>query len=518
MSYGGPTWATAGALDQGDDNTFDADDVTEGGTERPYNHGWWTYTPAADQVVRIDTAGTTSGGFFNPDTMIVVYAGGTGPDDATVVVENDDDDIHGDILAAVSFAVTAGTTYHLLVGTFNDGSFRFGTYHVSLEILGAAVPRATAWLSTLRDRDDNQIVVGGDASPLIDENPWPAWQTPQSWYDNLVKGPSGERPLGREAHYRIQSVASGTSLLDGADECAWAHAVNGDQSAAVTLWNTDTVSAGDHGPPTCRPLGEGAIVEAAVGAMRYKLDYNPPGPLTAGGMTAEVDLSAWAPAFRYARDNLTERGALPLSLADPVADGVPDEYAADATLEWEGDLELVSIEITGDAFGGDVPSTEAVTFFVNESTVGPLPAGGGTFTTWQHGLLGGSSDLSFNYEDGVDWHTLAAFTDFADVADSGPDVVVTGAMEVTLVDTVPAAWLDPAAGPRDFVERFNGSQVGFRLTFRSPRYRWHWIEISTPVVRQWPRDDARGVSSAPRLWPPSKSRRLAGGYPGGSNA
>jgi hypothetical protein len=38
----------------------------------------------------------------------------------------------------------------------------------------------------------------------------------------------------------------------------------------------------------------------------------------------------------------------------------------------------------------------------------------------------------------------------------------------------------------------------------------------TWVVRQWPRDDAYGVSSAPRLWPPPKRNRLAGGYPGGA--
>jgi len=32
------------------------------------------------------------------------------------------------------------------------------------------------------------------------------------------------------------------------------------------------------------------------------------------------------------------------------------------------------------------------------------------------------------------------------------------------------------------------------------------------VTRQYPRDDGRGVSSAPRLYPPVKANRLAGGY------
>lgn len=62
------------------------------------------------------------------------------------------------------------------------------------------------------------------------------------------------------------------------------------------------------------------------------------------------------------------------------------------------------------------------------------------------------------------------------------------------------------------------SQLTFaaRSFWRAPLLRWG--REATTVVRQYPRDDARGVSSAPRLWPPSKSRRLAGGYPGGSGA
>jgi hypothetical protein len=42
------------------------------------------------------------------------------------------------------------------------------------------------------------------------------------------------------------------------------------------------------------------------------------------------------------------------------------------------------------------------------------------------------------------------------------------------------------------------------------------VPSESNVTRQWPRDDAQGVSSSPRIWPASKSARMAGGYPGGA--
>jgi hypothetical protein len=41
---------------------------------------------------------------------------------------------------------------------------------------------------------------------------------------------------------------------------------------------------------------------------------------------------------------------------------------------------------------------------------------------------------------------------------------------------------------------------------------WLWWD-GGPAVRLYPRDDGRGMSSAPRLWPPQKNRRIIGGYP-----
>jgi len=68
----------------------------------------------------------------------------------------------------------------------------------------------------------------------------------------------------------------------------------------------------------------------------------------------------------------------------------------------------------------------------------------------------------------------------------------------------------------DHASSASGQWLMVRAAWRLPRFRWY--RNRAPVIRQNPRDDARGLSSAPRLYPPSKSRRLFGGYPGGSGA
>jgi hypothetical protein len=55
-------------------------------------------------------------------------------------------------------------------------------------------------------------------------------------------------------------------------------------------------------------------------------------------------------------------------------------------------------------------------------------------------------------------------------------------------------------------------------TLRPPPYQWVYADSEEPapvieaVTRLHPRDDGRGMSSAPRLYPPTKADRLVGGY------
>lgn len=500
MSYGGPTWDTAGELTAGATNTFDMADVTEVGVSRPYHHAWWTYTPATDRVVLIDT-GDTVGGFFGADTMIYVYSGAT---EGAKVYVTSNDDTEDSRAAAVVVTLFAGVTYHILVGTYDSDGDDIVTYRVELAPTTLR-PRKTDWLDTFRDRDDNVLVVGSPA--LLPENPWPEWETDPSWYTDLLLGTGGQRALGRRTVYEIQSTLGGADLLDGADACAWAHATYGNYWFA--LWNTSTTDASDHGPPVCRPLGgePGGANEAFTLTARYTLDYHAPAGFTAGSMDAEVDIAVLSPALRYARDNLTERGALPDSLADAIADGVPAEWADSAVREWEpgGVLELLSVEMTGDDQGLDYDPASETTFLINPD-VGPTYAGGGTFTSWTKGIP--TATDGFTYVDGIDWHDLPAITGFDDLVDDGPDMVIASILTPALAGSPP---------PSVFAEVSNASRVGFRFTFRSPRYRWTWIEEGvTTVVRQFPRESAGGVGSTNRLWPRPKTGRIAGGYPGGS--
>lgn len=50
-------------------------------------------------------------------------------------------------------------------------------------------------------------------------------------------------------------------------------------------------------------------------------------------------------------------------------------------------------------------------------------------------------------------------------------------------------------------------QPAYRLIYRHPPD----VLVRT-VARLWPRDDGLGISSAPRIWPPTKANRIIGGY------
>lgn len=68
-------------------------------------------------------------------------------------------------------------------------------------------------------------------------------------------------------------------------------------------------------------------------------------------------------------------------------------------------------------------------------------------------------------------------------------------------------------GPGEFNSFYSASGLCyFEEDWTPPRYRIRYLVNSRPVVRQWPRDDGRGWSSAPRLYPPTKATRAVGGY------
>jgi hypothetical protein len=78
-----------------------------------------------------------------------------------------------------------------------------------------------------------------------------------------------------------------------------------------------------------------------------------------------------------------------------------------------------------------------------------------------------------------------------------------------------------ASGDPEPIPGYGFKTIGSGGSFMSGHiFAVDYIPVVVPsesnVTRQWPRDDAQGVSSSPRIWPASKSARMAGGYPGGA--
>lgn len=74
------------------------------------------------------------------------------------------------------------------------------------------------------------------------------------------------------------------------------------------------------------------------------------------------------------------------------------------------------------------------------------------------------------------------------------------------------AWIAGfAAGTSDIVTGFSGGTEDDRAIVRFREVYLAWRGAGD-VIRRYPRDDGRGMSSAPRLFPPTKAARVFGGY------
>ena len=106
---------------------------------------WWTWTPAAEGQVVINTFGSDF------DTLMAVYTG-SALNGLTLVAQNDDS---GGLQSQVSFLAQAGTTYHIAVGGFLQWT---GNVQLNLEQDAAPPPPA------------NTAPVIGDQSFSVNEN------------------------------------------------------------------------------------------------------------------------------------------------------------------------------------------------------------------------------------------------------------------------------------------------------------------------------------------------------------
>jgi hypothetical protein len=520
VSVGGATWDAAGTLDAGI-NTFDFADVTEVGIDRPFNHGWWTYTPSVDTDVTVDSTGTVMGSPDITNVVMVAYTGAT--EGAKVEVASNVTVLNG----VITFTAAAGVTHHILVGTYHSTGDTVTQYVLDVTEVDASGPpptptvqHRTGWQTGLRDDDRNWLIVSRGNLTLdnIDTNEF----NTQDWYQDVIV-PS---TVSRRGDYTANEVLGGFDPIS-AESCVIDHARFGDEDAQY--WNTTTTEIDDTGEPVCRPLLPGAAIEHTDTGqpVSHASEYGNSDLFVNAHFSATVMSRAHGVWLKPIFDHLTQRGVLPDP--DPSADGsgVPVAYQPFATLEWEGDLELVAVQLGVDDVPPDLsypdptslPETSLLAVDVNP-TVRPSYAAG-AWGGWPKGfppgvppeepelMADGSTPKPFltYYEPGdgsPGWTTYDNLDDTAklfDPATEEPDIVVT-----TWTSGAHDGWSGTD------VSESNPYGVAVKVTLRSPRYRWVWEAPATPVTRQHPRDDGRGLSAGPRLYPASKAQRIYGGH------
>lgn len=483
MGVGGATWDTAGTLVLGSDNTFSVADATEPPEDIPgfVDSAWWVFTLTQPARVVLTPS---------EDAALILYVGDDYAHRDDLAVE----DFEGD---GSVFSLSSGVTYHLLV--VHDEFVSPTTYQVTWTQTAFSV---SEWFSDLRERTDNQLI-SSLAPGLLGLNQRPEFQT---------AGPWSEAPVGtlaREAPSRVGDWNAlqelGGPLVSRAIPCVWNHAKLGDEGSEGG-WN-DECSASPPGDFCDWHNGD-------FPAIHFIGVEDPGGPI-AEEVSATIVLRGEPFWFAEIRAFLDEFGALAVTL-DPTADG----YPADSILQWEGPLELLKVELTGDYFGGrpaageGEPVTSTVSYLLRRSESpdwnGGDPLTDDIWTPWYRGTItwdATKTDLAFSYCDGPPVWTevdlvvsgLTGWEGLADLsADESPDEFVTIGMSRGI--SGPAPDFDNVSAP---------ATTAIRYTFRSPRYRWVYGE--TGVVRQHPRGDDLGWGSGLRFYPPPKAKRIVGG-------
>lgn len=509
MAVGGNNWDDAGVLDLGSGNTFADTDAL------PLSYFWndegyWKFTLASPALVTIESASSLVG--------IDAYTGVFGPQ-----VEVTYQGTNNGLLGPATFFAEAGVEHHVVAGK-KAGGLVVPTYTLTFTAEAASV-EYTPWSSDFRDRTDNELIISapsGFSGELMDLNPeFDTIDNTHDFFYEVVEstGTGGRVDLGppkRVGSYLIQEHLGGPDIDANpapAATCAWNHAHIGHEGSDL-VWSgacetlPATLSNAEDESPGLQPF--------------YRLRYAASsGLIIAASVEATVRHVARGAWFLPVRDNLFPYGVLPLGDIH-VADYLPEGYVGPYSIEWEDPyVDLVGVYVTADRTDRSTGDDVETIFHVNLDGDRIPGYGSGTWDRhWKTGLLGveiapppPTRKVRFTGGDtgAASWHHLDAIIDWTDCAsypDDNPDAII--GMELDL-PTEPA--LNTSAT--------GNADVAFKFVLRASRFRVRYLTTTptvTTVVRQWPRDDIRGVSSAPRVWPPTRSIRIAGGYPGGSNA
>lgn len=143
---------------------------------------WFSFTPAATTVIRINTVDTTL------DTLLAVYTG-TSVSNLTLVSYNDDCSNNCGQASTVDLMVTAGTTYYIAVDGFNDsGAVGAGNFKIVILDNGApfqdnfssAYPLGSSHSGSIGGTNYNATVEANEPAAYTSPNPnaksvWYKW-------------------------------------------------------------------------------------------------------------------------------------------------------------------------------------------------------------------------------------------------------------------------------------------------------------------------------------------------------
>lgn len=365
----------------------------------------------------------------------------------------------------------------------------------------------TAWLDDLQDNPDNFLIVdnadygSGSLRRLnTDEfvNAFGGYN--YDWLETVLGQGSG-----RHGQYRIQQVLFGEDPRVNADICAISHAFTG-YTGGTHQWNAD--DSPDPTPPSCRDLpAPGSLADTAIaGTTARFITYQDPEPT---GSAVDVDLygTSYAMFFMAVRNNLQQRGVL--QYPNPEDYG----YPPDAVLEWEDEyVGLIKIEVT-DSWHETGTAVYANHWYI-DSAYAPefdIPGYEGWSGPWRGGDLDAAGSLlSFTYADGDPvWHEIPD-TEGWDGHGWLEEPSENSGIIIGPADHTAISWPDePGVG--EIFEGKNASPA-LRFVLQASRFRFTYEgEITTSVIRQYPRDDELGWGSGTRLYPPPKADRIIGG-------
>lgn len=148
------------------------------------------------------------------------------------------------------------------------------------------------------------------------------------------------------------------------------------------------------------------------------------------------------------------------------------------------------------------------------------PTGVGSPAIQLQWVANGDSTLYLRPNRDADWSTSPGIHDLTWSMDT--DLYASLGFSSTALWSHPggaATWEDAWTNwvqPPDFPSwlQVDGLSIGGACAYTIHIYELSFVYTTgaPPVARLWPRDDGRGISSAPRIVPPPKANRIIGGY------